>query len=508
MATRNTQGFGAGFASGYGLVQEQAQDNRRSDYLDERNRIDSRGENNRSKESQLRLGLQKTQAETAGINANTASLNANTAAAKAVTDGVTAQSQADYRDSQIKKQDLESEILQSNFDETNRLIGEQQEFRSTNAQVMASVDSVNAVENYFNQSIENGTYTPEGMKAQLDQLNATLAQNPGAKGISLESQFSPVMMGTIEQFREGVNELAQGGEPGKAALIDMANLYFRGNHEQGVGDLVTEATHSEAYPEMIADGSYRITSKRIGDAEPAGFNADGQQQFRVTLDVTAVNEKGQKVVYPASMTQSRNGAEGSEEVLLTAEELFKPAAGYMSWNKHSQRYKSFAQQARIRTDPEFANEDDTGYSSGKYDLWLNDKITDYRKESVDKENQPSGIPGMSRQDLMNDKEKLKDYFITERYDAGSLLPTTDKNPVDDIMNRIMDNKDIKKLESLVSSKTGKPLSRRQILRAQQFMTVSNTGEVVLDPKKRNGWGEYRNNVMGRPPRRPNPTRGN
>ena len=43
---RSTQGFGAGFASGYGLVQQQAEnerkgraDERQLDYYDERNRL-------------------------------------------------------------------------------------------------------------------------------------------------------------------------------------------------------------------------------------------------------------------------------------------------------------------------------------------------------------------------------------------------------------------------------------------------------------------------------------
>ena len=81
---RSTQGFGAGFASGYGLVQDQAEnerkarnDKRQMDYYDERNKIAKDSETNRGLESGRRLGIDETNAATAAARVENEGLNLN-----------------------------------------------------------------------------------------------------------------------------------------------------------------------------------------------------------------------------------------------------------------------------------------------------------------------------------------------------------------------------------------------------------------------------------------------
>ena len=101
---------------------------------------------------------------------------------------------------------------------------------------------------------------------------------------------------------------------------------------------------------------------------------------------------------------------------------------------------------------------------------------------------------MTREQLMADKEKLKDYFLTERYDAASLLPTRDDNEVDGMISDLMESVDIQKLER--RKKT--PLTRRQVLRSQQFMRINpKTREIEVDPRLKKEWNEYQSDVLER-----------
>ena len=498
---RSTQGFGAGFASGYGLVQQQAEnerkgraDERQLDYYDERNRLSRIGEENRNKESSRRLGIDETKAandtqtiKNQGLNLTNQGLVAKNRKEQLRQSGVTVDKNAELAD-------LNLGIARTKSQRDNKLYEDQQDFRSTNDQTMAMVGTINAAENYFRQSIQDGTYTPDGFKEHLNAMQASLKDNPGALGISLESQFSPVMTGSIEQFQSAIQELAQGGTPSQSAIVDMANLVFRGNNMRGVGELVTREAHSDAYEEMFTDGTYRIVSKRIGGATQSGVDDNNLPVFEVQVDVTAVNSKGQKVVYPANMTENRTGKETGETYLMSSQDLFEAAAGYISWNKHAQQYKNFAQQARIKSDTEFQNDDKTAYSEAKFNLWENSKIAEYKQNSRDKEHHASGVPGMTREQLMADKEKLKDYFLTERYDAASLLPTSDDNEVDGMISDLMESVDIQKLER--RKKT--PLTRRQVLRSQQFMRINpKTREIEVDPRLKKEWNEYQSDVLER-----------
>ena len=194
------------------------------------------------------------------------------------------------------------------------------------------------------------------------------------------------------------------------------------------------------------------------------------------------------------MTENRTGEETGKTYLMSSQDLFQAAAGYISWNKHAQQYKNFAQQARIKSDTEFQNDDKTAYSEAKFNLWENSKIAEYKQNSRDKEHHASGVPGMTREQLMADKEKLKDYFLTERYDAASLLPTRDDNEVDGMISDLMESVDIQKLER--RKKT--PLTRRQVLRSQQFMRINpKTREIEVDPRLKKEWNEYQSDVLER-----------
>ena len=470
------EGFASGFQQGFGLVNSVF--DREADQEYRQNAIDQRRE---EAEASERLGMQRNKM-LADENRNQAAYRSQMLEAQTeeATEARQFRQEAGRRADEITQSRLNLDTIKADQAAAESKYSLDKN-RAQDKLTRQALDSNELLETL--ESIEAGNFygDPEGVQAIMKRLSKSMFDS----GLLT----SEMLATTSDQVRQTLQDASQGGEINQAAISNALNIMLRSSNDIGVGAVIDE-TFINA-PEFMrsgeGSGAYKIIGKEILDLQ---LGPDGQNITGSVL--VTVSDGDGEYYYTAPATEGRNGGNPSG-VSMNIDELVQGFGGYMTMANAYRKHKPTIQ--RIQREAKYKDR------NGRYDAAAYQQaVTQIKKEhrTAVKENnlygKESPIPGITNDQLLQDDSRFNEWAVNTALFPESNVPSA-RSDYESHMLAIRSSKPIRDLEAQPG--VG-PIDDRTLQLVQPYLDIDrDTGEIIVDPKKRKEFNRWMNGIRNR-----------
>jgi len=319
---------------------------------------------------------------------------------------------------------------------------------------------------------------------------------------------SPLLATTADQVRTNLKDGSQGREMRQEPLVKAMNIMLRGSNNIGVGNTIDE-TYVNA-PDWMTKGpgagSYKIVGKEIkslylqppvrDDAgnitEPGGKSVSGE------VLVTVSDGKGE-YYYTAPATDGRGGGSPSG-VNIDIEELVAGFGGYMTmanaFNKHKARINTIRRQVLFK-------DKDGRYDAAKEEAKVDELKAQHKKdvETGSLLGAESPIPGMTNDQFMKDEQLFNQWAVNRALFPDSVMPSAQAD-YQMQMTRIRNSAPVRAVEADFKN----PIDEKTLQNVQPYLDTNPDGVIIIDPDRKREFQIWRNGILGRGQKTPDPVR--